>query len=643
MAHDDFDVNFDYDQDLGFDPKSFLGDTENHDDIDLNEFTDEELGLTDPDSLVEAPDEPDFGPEDEELNMNLGDFLNMGDPKGGSDFVDAPIDVPEFAQRDDSYEDDDQAQDYDLDAAEQPEELPPQEDEQEEAQPPVRERRQPPKKEKKPREPKPRKSAGPNIFTKFYDLYFAPVMDKSLIEEPADPNRPRRRRKSKQQIFKEVYLPPIVACVCLILVLSFVVGAVSNGIRQRKLDKDAKDSQLNASISAEAEEEQRQQRILQEAENLALVYDYDGAIEKLREIGDLTAHPEIATKQAEYDTLRSKLKEYPDPSVIPNLSFHMLMEDPVRAFKDEEWGKQYNRNFVTTAEFSKILEQLYNNGYVLVDFDSFTTVNNGQVYTNSIKLPEGKKPFMLTETMVNYYNYMIDGNDDKEPDANGDGFACRLVLDASGDIKAEYIDASGSRLTGDYDLVPILETFLKSHPDFSYQGARATLAVSGKEGIFGYRINSSYVANKSQSFVDGEIAGAKQVVSALREKGYSFACYTYGDINYKDMNANQVQEDLNSWTKDIVPVIGDVNIFVFAKSSNIPDYNGATFTVLQNSGFKYFVANGEKPWAETNSSYVRQNRLMVTGNSMAWHADWFNGIFDPNLVIDMTTRVAVPN
>ena len=49
MAHDDFDVNFDYDQDLGFDPKSFLGDTENHDDIDLNEFTDEELGLTDPD------------------------------------------------------------------------------------------------------------------------------------------------------------------------------------------------------------------------------------------------------------------------------------------------------------------------------------------------------------------------------------------------------------------------------------------------------------------------------------------------------------------------------------------------------------------------------------------------------------------
>ena len=69
----------------------------------------------------------------------------------------------------------------------------------------------------------------------------------------------------------------------------------------------------------------------------------------------------------------------------------------------------------TTDEFQRILEQLYLNNYVLVDFDSFVSGNsdlegNTSFFSVPIKLPEGKKPVMITETMVNYYAYMIDGN-----------------------------------------------------------------------------------------------------------------------------------------------------------------------------------------------------------------------------------------
>ena len=243
---------------------------------------------------------------------------------------------------------------------------------------------------------------------------------------------------------------------------------------------------------------------------------------------------------------------------------------------------------------------------------------------------EGKKPFVLSQDDVSYYEYM-----------EGDGFASRLVV-KNGEIKAEYVDASGQTLVGDYDLVPILETFIKEHPDFSYRGARAVLAVTGYEGIFGYRCNTSYISAVSQEYYDQEVAGAKEIVQALRDKGYTLACYTYNNATYGSYSVQQITADLQSWKQQIVPIIGDVDVFVFAKTSNISDYTGQAFQTMYNEGFRYFVAHGNEPWAEINKTYVRQNRLMVTGEYMAWYAQNFNGIFDPAAVLDLTTRGNIP-
>ena len=54
---------------------------------------------------------------------------------------------------------------------------------------------------------------------------------------------------------------------------------------------------------------------------------------------------------------------------------------------------------------------------------------------------------------------------------------------------------SVEKLGGQIDFVPILEDFIAEHPDFSYQGARAILAVTGHEGVFGYRCNTSYISS----------------------------------------------------------------------------------------------------------------------------------------------------
>ena len=92
-----------------------------------------------------------------------------------------------------------------------------------------------------------------------------------------------------------------------------------------------------------------------------------------------------------------------------------------------------------------------------------------------------------------------------------------------------------------------------------------------------------------------------------------------------------------------MPVIGDVEIMVFARTSDIDDYSGNKFSVLYDAGFRYFVNNGTAPKAEVNNSYVRQTRLMGTGNAMGWSSSQFANYFDCNAVLDMASRGSIPN
>ncbi len=55
------------------------------------------------------------------------------------------------------------------------------------------------------------------------------------------------------------------------------------------------------------------------------------------------------------------------------------------------------------------------------------------------------------------------------------------------------------RLVGDYDLVPILDSFIKEHPDFSYHGRKGILAMTGYNGVLGYRTDSAYKTGEEPS------------------------------------------------------------------------------------------------------------------------------------------------
>ena len=89
---------------------------------------------------------------------------------------------------------------------------------------------------------------------------------------------------------------------------------------------------------------------------------------------------------------------------------------------------------------------------------------------------------------------------------------------------------------------------------------------------------------------------------------------------------------------------GRINTLVFAKTSDIQDYSGTVFDMLYDYGFRIFVKNADSAYTEVNTTYVRQSRLMVTGNSLAWKSSQFSSLFDANMVLNLTARGgSVPN
>ena len=118
MAKNDYDLDFDFDKEYGFDPKAFLGDEPFDDNMDLSEFSDEELGLS-PSDREEPPKEPlDQEEDDFDLDdLDMDDFLNLGTPRG-------PSNPDPETQEEDIPEDMDWSDELDFPADEDAEEFP---------------------------------------------------------------------------------------------------------------------------------------------------------------------------------------------------------------------------------------------------------------------------------------------------------------------------------------------------------------------------------------------------------------------------------------------------------------------------------------------------------------------------------------
>jgi hypothetical protein len=231
---------------------------------------------------------------------------------------------------------------------------------------------------------------------------------------------------------------------------------------------------------------------------------------------------------------------------VYHIFFHSLILYPELAFQSDT-AEGYNDWMTTRAEFKKILQKLYENDFILVDIDE---VRAAKLANKPLVLPEGKKPLILSVDDVNYYDYM-----------RGDGFADRLVADKNGRIAAAVITPSGDTVI-DYegDVMPIVDNFVEKHADFSLDGAKGIVAVTGFQGVFGYRITTL----KDNALTEAQNE-AEQVASALKKSGWKIACHSYShtrDFRDGSITLARLALDTEKWIEKIAPVTGTTNIYI---------------------------------------------------------------------------------
>ena len=166
--------------------------------------------------------------------------------------------------------------------------------------------------------------------------------------------------------------------------------------------------------------------------------------------------------------------------VVEHLFFHPVVAYPELAFDGDNQANGIDDYMVTADEYKKILQSVYDKGYILVDINSVwseVTGEDGQAHMvkNTLYLPEGKKPLVLSFDDTNYYEYML-----------SNGFTWKLILGDDGKIASWGKDPQGNEVVSrDLDAIPILDKFVEEHPDFSPFGAKGLPESHGLRGHSG--------------------------------------------------------------------------------------------------------------------------------------------------------------
>ena len=411
-------------------------------------------------------------------------------------------------------------------------------------------------------------------------------------------------------------------------------------------DEDGNDTQ-------EITDEQSEEEVaspLEQASLMAAQYDYDEAIELLKSQPAYDSNTDMQNAVSEYENTKAACTEYPLEQ-ITHVFFHTLIKDTSKAFDGDTDSDGYNQYMTTIDEFNKIIQSMYDKGYVMVSPHDMATVNeDGTMSRGSIMLPPGKIPFVLSQDDVSYYHYM-----------DGDGFASKLVVDENGDVKNEYIEDDGSVSTGDYDMVPLIDTFVKEHPDFSYHGRKGILAMTGYDGVLGYRTDIAYKTGKNlqddqKKFLRDhpdfdykqEVKNAKKVAAAMKAEGWEFASHTWGHKNVASTSLKDLKRDTKKWKKYVAPVLGKTDMIIFAFGADIGSWEGyssdnAKYEFYKSQGYRYFCnVDSSQYFVQITDDYFRQGRRNLDGYRMYYNPEMLSDLFDVSEVWDSSRPTPVP-
>ncbi len=447
----------------------------------------------------------------------------------------------------------------------------------------------------------------------------------------ANRRKRQRLRRRKVMMMKAILL---LILIILLIVVSTVAVKVFSGKDKKKPNADS-ESGFQTEASSEKTTEDPAAALsakIEAANRLAMGYDYDGALELLKSEPSYESNLELMDAIRDIESQKAACVPV-DVNTVPHIFYHSLVNEPSLAFSAQTMGTQgaadgMNAWMTTVDEFDKITQKLYDNGYVYVRLRDLVVESkdeNGTVTfapNQNLLLPPDKKAIVLSVDDLSYYHsYETASYPDK------------LVLDEHGKVKCHYVTPDGTEKIGDFDVVPRLNTFLEKHPDGAYQGARGLIALTGYNGVLGYRTDIDYkvktnlMADQSKWLeehpdfdYDAEIAEATKIAEAVKESGWEFASHTWGHLSVTNKTTEELKADNEKWVNTVQNIVGPVDTIIFAHGNDIGDWqdysnDNQKFQYFKSAGYNFFCnVDGSVPyWVQIRSNYVRQGRINLDG------------------------------
>jgi len=471
-------------------------------------------------------------------------------------------------------------------------------------------------------------------------------MDEDLRREQL---RRKRRMEERRRRRRRAYLLRVLMAAAAIAIIVLAVVLIRNvAVGSRQASSGKKDTASSGTVSGSSDAglsgassgsgtsdisvSSPNQETLDAADLLAQMYDYDGAITKLQGISGYQSDPSVTAAIEKYTQEKSQCVAA-DVENVPHFFFHSLLNDD-RGFIASESSDFVARDndcwMCSVDEYNTMMQQMYDHGVVLIrmrDLVNQTTDADGTVHftkNTNLMLPAGKIPVIMSEDDLSYYHAY-----------DNQGIASKLVFDENGDVKCEYTDASGNTSVGNYDIVPLLNEFIRQHPDFSYHNAHCMEALTGYNGVFGYRTDSVYqtrdpdhLGSDQKAWLDAhpdfsyeqDVADATKIADALKADGFEFASHTWGHRHADTVSAEDLAVDNEKWVSTVANIVGPVDSIIFAHGGDIAgseDYSADNpkYAYFKSAGYNFYAnVDGSVPaWIQIRDSYVRTARIDLDG------------------------------
>ena len=297
---------------------------------------------------------------------------------------------------------------------------------------------------------------------------------------------------------------------------------------------------------------------------------------------------------------------------VEHIFTHELIFDTDAAYSPSNKLRNcFDKDHMTSREFAALLDALYTRGYVLVRLES--------VLDGHVTVPIGKIPLVMSF-------------DDMTYDTHGCGCVDKLVWRDGG--VWDYTAGEEPQYTRERENVTILESFIEKHPDFSYDGGRATLCVNGYNGILGYRITPD--CRVSEKVMERDRTEATAFVKELKNLGYSFASHTYYHKYFNSTSASELRKDCRKWREYIAPVVGDTRVLCYPAGEH--NAKSAKNKVFGEYGYDVFLCVG----CHAETKYGREQgdakfiyRKPFDGTALRLYRDMYAHLVDTREIYDV--------